>query len=317
MKALDTVREIKPEWLLGSHIMPMQGRDEIQRYVTVSHDAIQYLWDQGIRYINKGYTPAELQQQFRELPAYLDAPPFTRPMYGTPWIIAPEIFTGWVSWFGGDATDLLPTEPVIKAQRYVGLMGGRDKVLAEAKRAFEAGDPQFAAELTQLLVRIDHDDWDSRHLKAASLRKRGYQEINTIARAWYLNGANELDGKINPGALMTRGMQSVQGSLPAAGMLQNWRYQVDAQKAKDTRLVLGFSFTDVSESYTVELRNSILEITPGPAPAGTPAVSLTTQQLRDVLAGKPAPVTAGDTGTLASLLGYLDRGTAGFYMHVR
>ena len=75
MKALDTVREIKPEWLLGSHIMPIQGREDIQRYVTTSHDAIQYLWDQGIRYINKGYTPAELQQQFRELPPYLDIAP--------------------------------------------------------------------------------------------------------------------------------------------------------------------------------------------------------------------------------------------------
>jgi len=98
MKALDLVREIKPEWLLGSHIMPIQGREEIQRYVTVSRDAIQYLWDQGIRYINKGYTPAELQQQFLELPPYLDIAPFTRPMYGTPWIIAPELYTGWVSW---------------------------------------------------------------------------------------------------------------------------------------------------------------------------------------------------------------------------
>ncbi len=123
MKALDTVREIKPEWLLGSHIMPIQGREDIQRYVTTSHDAIQYLWDQGIRYINKGYTPAELQNQFRELPPYLDIAPYTRPMYGTPWIIAPELYTGWVSWFGGDATDLSPTEPVSKARRYVGADG--------------------------------------------------------------------------------------------------------------------------------------------------------------------------------------------------
>jgi alkyl sulfatase BDS1-like metallo-beta-lactamase superfamily hydrolase len=90
MKALDTVRVIQPEWLLGSHIMPMQGREEIQQAVTVSRDAIQYLWDQTIRHINKGYTPAELQHKFKELPEYLDLPPYTRPMYGTPWIIAPE-----------------------------------------------------------------------------------------------------------------------------------------------------------------------------------------------------------------------------------
>ena len=317
MDALDTVREIKPEWLLGSHIMPIQGREDIQRYVTTSRDAIQYLWDQGIRYINKGYTPVELQQQFKALPPYLDLAPFTRPMYGTPWIIAPELFTGWVSWFSGDATDLSPTEPVARARKYVELMGGRDKVLAEAKQAFTAGDVQFAAELTQLLVRIDKQDWDARHLKAASLRQRGYQEINTIARAWYLNGANELDGKVNPALLINLGMQAVQSELPGGELLESWRYQVDADKAGDSAMVLGFEFTDSGDSYTVELRNSILEISPGPVPDGMPAVSLTTQQLREVLAGKPAPAGSGDTRALASLLGYLDRDNSGFYMHVR
>lgn len=317
MHALDTVREIKPEWLLGSHIMPIQGRDDIQRYVTTSHDAIQYLWDQGIRYINKGYTPAELQQQFKELPPYLDIAPYTRPMYGTPWIIAPELYTGWVSWFGGDATDLSPTEPVTKARRYVEMMGGRDKVLATAKQAFADGDGQFAAELTQLLVRIDNNDWDARHLKAASLRQRGYQEINTIARAWYLNGANELDGKVNPAGLMQLGMQSVQGRLSGGELLESWRYQVDPEKAGDSRVVLGFEFTDSGDSYAVELRNSILEISPGPLPDGMPAVRLTAQQLRDVLAGKPAPADAGDTAALAGMIAYLDRDSQGFYMHVR
>ncbi len=317
MKALDTVREIKPEWLLGSHIMPIEGREDIQRYVTTSHDAIQYLWDQGIRYINKGYTPGELQQRFRELPPYLDIAPYTRPMYGTPWIIAPELYTGWVSWFGGDATDLLPTEPVTKARRYVEMMGGRDKVLATAKQAFADGDGQFAAELTQLLVRIDNNDWDARHLKAASLRQRGYQEINTIARAWYLNGANELDGKVNPAGLMKLGMLSVQSQLAGGELLESWRYQVDADKAGDNRMVLGFQFTDSGDSYAVELRNSILEISPGPLPADMAAVRLTAQQLRDVLAGKPAPAGAGDTAALASLIAYLDVENKGFYMHVR
>ena len=317
MKALDTVRKLQPQWLLGSHIMPIEGKEDIQRYVTTSHDAIQYLWDQGIRYINKGYTPAELQQQFKQLPPYLDLPPFTSPMYGTPWIIAPEIFTGWVSWFGGDATDLMPTEPVAKAQRYVKLMGGREAVLAAAQQAFEEGDGQFAAELTQLLVRIDNDDWDARHLKAAGLRQRGYQEINTIARAWYLNGANELDGKVNPAGLMKLGMQSVQSRLSGAELLESWRYQVDADKAGDSRMVLGFEFTDSGDSYVVELRNSILEISPGPLPADMAAVRLTAQQLRDVLAGKSAPEGAGDTSALASLLAYLDRENEGFYMHVR
>ncbi len=137
MKALDTVRVIQPEWLLGSHIMPMQGREEIQQAVTVSRDAIQYLWDQTIRHINKGYTPRRVTAQVQGVTEYLDLPPYTRPMYGTPLDYAPELYTGWVSWFNGDATDLLPTEPVEKARRFVALMGGRDKVMAEAERRLQ------------------------------------------------------------------------------------------------------------------------------------------------------------------------------------
>lgn len=316
MKALDTVREIQPEWLLGSHIMPMQGRDKIQESVTVSRDAIQYLWDQSIRYINKGYTPTELQHKFKALPEYLDLPPYTRPMYGTPWIIVPEIYTGWVSWFNGDATNLLPTEPVEKSRRFVALMGGRDKVMAEAEKAFKAGDGQFAAELTQMLVSIDHNDWDARYLKAASLRQRGYAEINTIARAWYLKGANELEGKINPNALMKMGMSSVQGEMTSAEILASWRYQVNAEKAGSTRLSLGINFTDSGDTYVVALRNSILEIKAAPVPAGMAAVSLTGEQLRAVLAGKETEIS-GDGAALNQLIAYLDRDSQGFSMHVR
>lgn len=317
IKALDTVRDIRPQWLLGSHIMPIEGREAIQRYVTTSRDAIQYLWDQSIRYINKGYTPAELQQKFIELPDYLDLAPFTRPMYGTPWIVAPELYTGWVSWFSGDATDLLPTPPVEKARRYVKLMGGRDRVLAEAEKAFEAGDAQFAAELTRMLVRIDHQDWDARHLKAASLRKRGYAELNTIARAWYLNGAAELDGKLDPGVLMRLGLHRAGLGLPPNRVLASMRYQVDAEKARDAHMLLGFEFTDAGQSYSVELRNSILEIHERAAPDGAPVVRLTTAALQAALAGQPLPEEAGDTADLQRLLGYLDRDQSGFFMHVR
>jgi len=94
-------------------------------------------------------------------------------------------------------------------------------------------------------------------------------------------------------------------------------YQVDAQKAGDTRLTLGFEFTDSGDSYTVELRRSILEIVDGPIAAGTPKVSLSTAELRAVLAGEPAPAGSGDSKTLARLLAYLDRTQTGFYMHVR
>jgi alkyl sulfatase BDS1-like metallo-beta-lactamase superfamily hydrolase len=77
-------------------------------------------------------------------------------------------------------------------------MGGRDKVFEAARKAFEQDDPQFAAELTQMLVRIDTGDQQARFLKAASLRKRGYAELNPIARFWYLTGGPRVGGEVRP-----------------------------------------------------------------------------------------------------------------------
>ncbi|NOR19259.1 MAG: MBL fold metallo-hydrolase [Xanthomonadales bacterium] len=321
IKALDKVRDIQPEWLLGSHIMPMQGKENILQAVTISRDAIQYLWDQSVRYINKGYTPVELQHKFKELPDYLDMAPYTRPMYGTPWIATPEFYTGWVSWFSGDATDLLPTEPAQKARRYVGLMGGRDKVLAEAEAAFANDDPQFAAELTQMLVRIDRNDTQARMLKAASLRKRGYAEINPIARFWYLTGALELEGRFDPRALLKMAQKTlVPGDLPAAEILESWRYVVEAETARDTYFALGFEITETGEKLGLELRNSILEFHESKIPANaTSVVKLSTAELNQVSRGEKAfrdvAEIDGDTEIPDRLLNFLDRELPAIYMH--
>jgi len=117
--------------------------------------------------------------------------------------------------------------------------------------------------------------------------------------------------------LIGLGMNVMQNSQSGGELVRAWRYQVDAEKAGDARMVLGIEFTDAGDTYLVELRNSILEITSGPLPAGTAKVSLTAEQLRAILAGKPAPAGAGDAEGLQRLLGYLDRQSPGFYMHVR
>lgn len=70
-------------------------------------------------------------------------------MYGTPITTVPGFFTGWVSWFTGDATDLFPSAYATKATRFAKLMGGVDAVLAAAKADHETGDHQLAAELAR------------------------------------------------------------------------------------------------------------------------------------------------------------------------
>lgn len=162
ISALNKVLEVKPEWLVGSHLRPIQGKDVIADHVKKYIDATKYLWDQSIRLINKGYTPVELQHALNDLPEEMWDPPYTVPLYGTPITAVPEFFTGWVSWFSGDSTDLFPSPPAHKAARLTALMGGVDKVLDAAKADHAAGDHQLAAELAQIALRADPDNEDAR-----------------------------------------------------------------------------------------------------------------------------------------------------------
>lgn len=316
MGALQRVIDIKPEWLLGSHIIPQQGKAEIVETVTRYCDSVQYLWDQSIRLINKGYTPVELQYALKDMPEYLTQPPFSVSTYGTPFTTVPEFFTGWVSWFSGDATDMLPSPPAHKAKAYVTLMGGVANVLHAAKQEHAIGDHQLAAELASLALRAEPDNKDAKLLKAAALRARGYQELNPIARSWYLSGAMELEGRFDPDQVLKTALKTFDGAKRSAAQIVGaWRYQLDAQAAGDTQLAVGIR-ADTGEELTLRLRNSILIIEDGITDDADVVVEVDVDGLK---APDSASVTAvkGDAADFAKLVGLLDLAVKGFKMHQR
>lgn len=317
MRALDKVRILRPEWLLGSHNIPLQGKDEIYETVTRYRDVIQYLWDQSVRLINKGYTPIELQQALQDLPEYLIEPPFSVPTYGTPFTAVPEYFTGWVSWFSGDSTDLHPSPPHQKAERFVDLMGGVERVLDAAKEAHSEGDHQYAAELAQLALRADPENEDARLVKAAALRARGYKEINPIARSWYLTGAYELEGAFDPDEVLKGALRLWETDLTVTDALTSWRYKLDAKRAGDRRFKIGVRVADTDEELTLTLRHSTLGISEGIAEDVDAIVSADTRVLADVATAGQAETVEGDAALFPELVSYVDKEVKGFYMHQR
>jgi len=324
LSALDRVRDLRPEWLLGSHIIPLQGKDKVYEEVTRYRDVTQYLWDQSIRLINKGYTPVELQHALKDLPDHLYQPPYSVPTYGAPFTAVPEYFSGWVSWFTGDATDLFPSEATSKAERLVELMGGVEKALDAAKAAHSEGDHQFAAELAQLAVRADPQSEDAKLVKAAALRARGYQELNPIARSWYLTGALELEGMFDPGEVLAGALELFETEQSASDIIGGWRYLLDAEAAGTTSLTIEFEVNDTGERIAAELRNSVIDVHEGTIPEGVDAtVKLTLTELKS-LAAPDSTVSAldgaevsGDSNAPDKLLKLLDRAPSPFYMHQR
>ena len=315
--ALERVLEIQPEWLVGSHIRPLEGKDRIRAAVTKYRDVTQYLWDQSVRLINKGYTPVELQQALKDIPDHLVDPPYTVAMYGTPFTTVPEFFTGWVSWFTGDATDLNPSPNRHKATVLVELMGGVEAVLDAAKSRHRHGEHQIAAELAQLALRANPESEDARLVKAAALRARGYQELNPIARSWYLTGALELEGAFDPQPFLAQAMQMFATSQSVEDLIASWRYKLDAEAAGTTSAVVGVRATDSDGEWTVRLRNSVLIVTDGIAEDCDVVVETDSAALAALPDASGVRVVDGDGAAWESLVGLLDLELIGFAMHQR
>ena len=195
-------------------------------------------------------------------------------------------------------------------------MGGTDSVLDEAKKAHADGDHQFAAELAQLVVRAEPDLDDAKLVKATALRALGYQQLNPIARSWYLTGALELEGAIDPKQILGAMLSMLGAEGTARDTVRGWRYLVDADKAGTTDLSLGLRITDTGEELTVHLRNSVLHVNDGITDGVNAIVELPAAAL-DGTSPDDVNTVAGDPDALNEMLGFLDTEITGFYMHQR
>ena len=200
-----------------------------------------------------------------------------------------------------------------RAKRQVAMMGGRDKVFEEAERAFFKGDPQWAAELTTPLIRIDRNDWNARFLKAAALRTIGYAQTSSTLRGFYLSGALEIEGAFDPLAIQRRisAQLSDPATLPAQALFTLWRYRVNFDRASGKTASIGWHLNDTNEDFTLNLRNNILEVLPRRIEPVDARIDLTRAQLGELFAGKVGPTKAGrvsgNVNVVETLFAILDR----------
>jgi alkyl sulfatase BDS1-like metallo-beta-lactamase superfamily hydrolase len=105
----------------------LSGKQEIARRVTAYRDSIQYLWDQTVRWTNRGATGPELAHRIH-LPAMYDEDWLTQQHYGLAEHHVRQIRTGLFGFFDGDPVGLLPLDTTDEAERMVSAMGGAEKV---------------------------------------------------------------------------------------------------------------------------------------------------------------------------------------------
>jgi alkyl sulfatase BDS1-like metallo-beta-lactamase superfamily hydrolase len=252
-RSIDTLRRFNAAALVPAHGLPVIGAENVEEVLRNYRDAIQFVHDQTIRRMNKGLTPDELAESLTLPPHLVRFKPWMQEFFGSVSQAARGIYQGYLGWFEGDPVALRPLPKAESARREVELMGGRDRVLATAGKAFADGDSQWAAQLATPLIRIDRDDMPARRLKAAAFRKLGYAEINAIWRNWYLSAARELEGfdligfaRANAGGFVSPDLVA---ALPARAFVESFSTRLKAEDALDVTMTVGFRFPDIGEGF--------------------------------------------------------------------
>jgi alkyl sulfatase BDS1-like metallo-beta-lactamase superfamily hydrolase len=301
--SIDKLRALGAEHLVPSHGPPVSGAGKVEEILRNYRDGIQFVHDQTIRYMNQGLTPDELVAKVK-LPPHLDNfSPYLRQFYGTVSHSVREIYVGYLGWFEGDPVALDPTPPVESAKRHVALMGGRDRVLEESRKALDGGDPQWAAELATYLIRIDHEDRDARMVKAAAFRKLGLAQMNINWRNWYLVAAHELDGTLNPAAMLTVarvsfGSPDTIAALPARVWVEGHSTRLKAEVALDVETTMAFHFSNPTEDYGLELRRGIAQFDDHAPMHADVAIAMEKKALDRILLGQTTMDRAIDAGEI-------------------
>ena len=205
VRGLDEILVLEAEHLGGAHGPPLSGADEIAAGVTDARDALQFLWDQTVRGVNKGLTQGELIS-FVQLPQRFDRSFLTHQNYGLVEHHVRQISTGLIGWFDGDEASLFPLPTLERCRRLIKGFGGRVEVIRQAQEALEGHDLRWALELASWLVRSEEEaetgradggSTTERALLAAVLRALGQRSTSANIRNWCLTRALELDDQLD------------------------------------------------------------------------------------------------------------------------
>lgn len=320
VRSIDRLRKLKAAYLVPTHGRPVEGEAKVDEVLRMTRDGIQYVHDQTVRYMNKGFTPDELAQKIKLPPHLFDYAPYLRQYYGTVKQAVRQIYAGYLGWYEGDPVELDPLPAKVKASRLVELMGGVGKVYETALAAYEGRDYQWAAELASYLVRVDENDMDARAIKAAAFRQLGYASMNINWRNWYLTSAMELEGKLdtlNTVKNMANVFMSpdILAQMPVSVSLNTWSSRLKAEQALSVNKSLGFEFPDLNETYGLTIRRGVCQFDVNPENNMDMVLSMTKPVFDEVVSGTTTIEEAvvkgkiGLTGNMAELrqfLGYFE-----------
>jgi len=279
---IETIIAWAPQHLIATHGPPLVGRASIVQKCERYRDSIQFLWDQTVRGINKGWTMDEIATRVR-LPELYDQDYLTSERYGVAEHHVRQIFTGLRGWFDGEESKLFPLEPAERFARLIAGFGGRAEVAEQANAALADDDVRWGTELATWLVRSRGATDADRELLARALRLVARRTPAANVRNWAITRARHLDRSTPMDRLYGHGFsQRGMAHASATGLVHTLRVLLDPAKAAGVNAHAKFAID--GETAGLHVRNCVAVPTDGAGASGTASMSRST--LLAILSGK-------------------------------
>jgi len=244
------------ETVIAQHHWPMWGNARIVGFLKRQRDLYKFIHDQTVRLLNHGLTPTEIAEHLR-LPPSLAGDWASRGYYGTLSHNAKAVYQFYLGWYDGNPADLNPLPRAEQAKKQVAYMGGAAMVLQRAREDYQAGQYRWVASVMSQLVFADPANKEARALGADALEQLGYQSEAATWRNAYLLGAQELRNGAPKATASTANADLLKGvSIDLAFDFLGVR--LNAAKAEGKHIVVNWTFSDLKQTYVMNLENSAL-----------------------------------------------------------
>ena len=277
VNSLKLCRSLNAEYMVALHgPNPVTvGADNIRQYLTNFSDAIQFMNDQTVQYLNRGYTAAEMMDLI-ELPPHLASSPYLQETYGSKdWDIV-HLFRYYRGYYTGKVRDLFPQSTVSEANMSAMLAGGLDALTLKAEEARVQGNLEWAMRLADDVLVLDPENAAAFETKKATMLALAENTMNSQARNMLLSEYLLMTGQMqspyplgDPRAIFARMGDGAVALMPLDTLHRIMAVNLNASKSVEADVVAGLQLTGIDEKdpnqaahYTLNVRKGILEVDP-------------------------------------------------------
>ncbi|MEY9999066.1 alkyl sulfatase C-terminal domain-containing protein [Sinorhizobium fredii] len=166
-------------------------------------------------------------------------------------------------------------------------MARKGRALAD----FEKGEYRWIAEALKHVVFADPKNTEAKELLADAYEQMAYQAESGTWRSVYVQGAFELrNGVPAAGGLNTASPDTIK-AMPPEMTFDYLAVRLNGEKAAGKKITVNLNFTDLGQTYTLTVENSVLNYSKRPAASPDATLTLTKSTLDRIQLGE---ITAQD-----------------------